>query len=223
VTSNLAEPTTVVGYLQELEGRLRGPARARAELLAEARDSLHDAVEAHRCAGLDPGAAERRAVADFGALDEVAPGYQTELALVQGRRTAGLLLVLPLLGVVWDLVWSFKPATGGPAPPAAVLFGRLWVGIALSCLAGAGVAVAATGRPLVRGWAPRRIARLTGGAALAAGTAATAWVPVAALAPERAVGDLTTWPPTAVAWVCSAAVTVSLIRSGRRCLAVAQG
>jgi hypothetical protein len=109
------------------------------------------------------------ATSEFGALDEVAPGYQTELALVQGRRTAGLLLVMPLLVVMWDLVWWFKPATGGPAPPAAVLFGRLWDGIALLCLAGAVVAVAATGRALPRVRAPRRVARLTGIAALAAG------------------------------------------------------
>jgi hypothetical protein len=223
MTSDLPEPTTVVGYLHELERRLHGPAAARAELLAEARDSLHDSVEAHRCAGLGAGVAERRAVAEFGALDEVAPGYQTELALVQGRRTAGLLLVMPLLVVMWDLVWWFKPATGEPAPPAAVLFGRLWDGIALLCLAGAAVAVAATGRALPRVRAPRRTVRLTGMAALAAGTAATGWAPVAALAPERTIGDLTGWPPTAVAWLCSAAVTVAMLRSGRRRLATAKG
>lgn len=212
----------MVDYLRELERRLRGPVRVRADLLAEARDSLLDAAEAYRRAGLDAGEAERRAVADFGAVEEVAPSYQTELALAQGRRTAGLLLAMPLLTVVWALVWWSKPTAGGQAPAVAVLAGRVWDGVALACLVGAGVAVVATGRGLRRIRAPRRIARLTGVAALAAGTVAAAlWVPLVALAPRQAINDLTAWPPVAAAWLCSAAVTVAMIGSARRCLAVA--
>jgi hypothetical protein len=79
-------------YVAELGGILRGPRRAKADLLDEARDSLVDAVRAYQDRGLDRQAAERRAVEEFGDVAEIAPGYQTELGLVQGRRTALLVL-----------------------------------------------------------------------------------------------------------------------------------
>jgi len=91
-------------YVAALDGVLRGPRRAKADLVTEVRDSLTDAAAAHERGGLSWQAAGRRAVEEFGVLGEIAPGYQVELGLTQGRRTA--LLVLFVLGaqpVVWGL------------------------------------------------------------------------------------------------------------------------
>ncbi|MFY1687699.1 permease prefix domain 1-containing protein [Plantactinospora sp. WMMB782] len=97
--------TAIDGYLDELDCVLRGPRRVKADLLREARDSLVDASEAYRDLGLDPGAADRRAVDDFGVVARIAPGYQAELALAQGRRTALLtVFVLAVQPPFWRLV-----------------------------------------------------------------------------------------------------------------------
>lgn len=81
-------------YLRALNGALRGPRRAKADLLAEAHDHLTDAKEAYEQAGLPPQAAEQSALNDFGSVEEIAPAYQTELNLAQGHRTAAAALTL---------------------------------------------------------------------------------------------------------------------------------
>ena len=109
--------STIDGYLDGLAVALRGPDRLRTDLLAEARDSLVDAVEAHRARGLPAGDAERRAVAEFGTYRDVVPGYQAELAVAQGRFTAWLLvLALPALYLVAPLMWWKGPWMGTAAP-----------------------------------------------------------------------------------------------------------
>ena len=102
--------TPVDEYLAGLSRALPGPRRRKADLLTEARDHLVDATEALEAGGLDRGSAEREAVADFGALDDVVPGYRAELAVSQGRRTAMLLFgVLMLQPLVWrEGVWSWN-------------------------------------------------------------------------------------------------------------------
>jgi hypothetical protein len=104
----LARVTTVEAYLSELDATLRGPRRVKADLLAEARDSLDDAAEAYRRAGADACVARAKAVADFGGVAEVAPGYQAVLSVAQGRRTA--LLVFGVL--------AMQPFVWGPAGPS---------------------------------------------------------------------------------------------------------
>jgi hypothetical protein len=54
----------------------------------EARDSLVDAAESYEREGLAREGAERRAVAEFGRVREIGPGYQAELDVSQARRTA---------------------------------------------------------------------------------------------------------------------------------------
>jgi hypothetical protein len=85
-------PSQIDIYITELAGALHGPRRAKEDLLTEARDSLVDATEAYQDGGTDRATAERQAVRDFGAVPEIAPGYQAELGLAQGRRTALLIL-----------------------------------------------------------------------------------------------------------------------------------
>ncbi len=102
--------TPVDDYLTGLSRALPGPRRRKADLLAEARDHLVDATEAFEADGLERDKAEREAVADFGALDDVVPGYRAELAVSQSRRTAMLLfLVLILQPIVWqENAWSWN-------------------------------------------------------------------------------------------------------------------
>ena len=107
--------TPVDEYLAALSKSLAGPRRRKADLLAEARDHLTDATEAFEADGLDREQAEREAVADFGELSEVAPGYRAELAISQSRRTAVLLfLALIIQPIVWQQgVWSWNQDPAG--------------------------------------------------------------------------------------------------------------
>lgn len=105
-------------YADGLAAALRGPRRLRADLVAEARDSLLDATEAHIEAGLPPAVAAQRAVAEFGRHREIVPGYQRELAAAQGKRTVlWLATALPLLHASAPLMWWRGPwRDSSPAP-----------------------------------------------------------------------------------------------------------
>ncbi|WP_202874844.1 permease prefix domain 1-containing protein [Kribbella kalugense] len=97
-------------YLTALSKELRGPRRRKADLLTEARDHLTDATEAFEADGLERYDAEKHAVADFGSIEDVAPGYREELAISQSRRTAMMLLLALLIQpIVWQSgawVWT---------------------------------------------------------------------------------------------------------------------
>jgi hypothetical protein len=155
VSSRVSTRTPVDEYLAALSKSLAGPRRRKADLLAEARDHLTDATEAFEADGLDREQAEREAVADFGELSEVAPGYRAELAVSQSRRTAMLLfLVLIAQPIVWqDGVWSWNQEPSQPNVLNDFLQG-LVRGIGMVAIAGAVLAVIAAGvgmrYPLVR-------------------------------------------------------------------------
>lgn len=103
-------------YISRLDDALRGPRRVKRSLLAEARDGLTDAADAYRRAGLEPVEARQRAIADFGAVDEVAPSYRAEIGAAQSRRTAlGIVAVLGVQAAVWDRPWPLL--SDGPAAP----------------------------------------------------------------------------------------------------------
>lgn len=90
-------------YVDDLGRCLRGPRRPKADLLAEARGSLIDAVCAREERGVPADVAQRQAIAEFGAIAEIAPGYQAELAVAQGRRTGVLILAVFLTQCfLWD-------------------------------------------------------------------------------------------------------------------------
>ena len=110
----------IAAYVAELDSALCGPRRAKADLIAEARDSLIDATEAFELRGFDRVTAERHAVTEFGDVTEIASGYQAELGLSQGQRTAfWIVCVLAPQGLVWQHVgglvlgeWSWDPTPG---------------------------------------------------------------------------------------------------------------
>jgi hypothetical protein len=155
--------SAVDDYLTGLSRALPGPRRRKADLLAEARDHLVDATEAFEADGLDRASAEREAVADFGAVDEVAPGYRAELAVSQSRRTAMLLfLALIIQPIVWqEGVWSWNQ---DPVSESALndVLQSLVRGIGMVAIAGAVLAVIAAGvgmrYPIVRDYVSRATA-----------------------------------------------------------------
>lgn len=109
--------TDIDDYLRGLGARLHGPGRLRRDLLAEARDSLQDAAGAYLDGGLAPRAAQRRAVAEFGTADELAPAYQAEIAATTARTLAlRIVLVTALQISAADLMWQGAPWTGDRPP-----------------------------------------------------------------------------------------------------------
>lgn len=90
-------------YLQQLDAALVGPRATKRGLLREAADHLDDARDAYVRAGLSEAEAGARAVADFGSVNEVAPAFQTTLAVASARRTAAqLLAILAIQPFLWD-------------------------------------------------------------------------------------------------------------------------
>jgi hypothetical protein len=102
--------TLIDAYITSLDRSLRGPMRAKADLLTEARDGLVDAAESFQRQGLGREDAERRAIAEFGPMPEVAAAYQVELGIGQARRTAlAVLVVMASQPVVWNYAWRSLP------------------------------------------------------------------------------------------------------------------
>jgi hypothetical protein len=150
----------VDAYIAALGRALSGPGRKKADLLAEARDGLEDATEALEADGLTRWDAEQQAVADFGQLAEVVPGYRAELGYAQGRRTAVLLcLVMLAQPVIWlEGSWPWNQHEDGSGPVAVFLNQLVELAGVLSII-GAVLAIVACGAgvrlPAVRNRATR--------------------------------------------------------------------
>ncbi|WP_081736514.1 permease prefix domain 1-containing protein [Amycolatopsis orientalis] len=113
--------SVIEAYISELDRRLSGSAGAKADLLTEARDGLHDAAEAYREGGIDEPEAERRAVADFGPAELITRAYQAELALRGDIGTLWKVIVgVPLFQLGWELarLWTYGDwgGLGKPTP-----------------------------------------------------------------------------------------------------------
>lgn len=210
---------TVDGYVAELRRALRGPRRATADLLTEARDGLVDAAEAYQGMGLSRTEAEHRAVLDFGEIRAIAPEYQAELGLTQARRTA-LLVCAVITGqtALAEYAWRTAAGAGTWNPPTAyaVLAGVVdWTSY-LTVLVGLLVAFGCRrGVRLIGVWAP--LVRATGVGAIAvcaffavAGLALSAFSPLGLSLPAQPLG----LAMIALSWSAPWAVALS----GRRCL-----
>lgn len=207
-------------YVAALRAALSGPGRAKRDLLAEVRDGLSDAAEAYESAGCARVEAERRAVADFGPVREIAPAFQQELALGQGRRTALLLFLgLPLITLMWSLTWRMFPA-----PPGLVDTRPSWFGVlarVMDCsqlLTGAlgAAALLALGRGLRRLRRPVLIIRALG---------LFVWLQMPplvmmsmVLAVTRGPWDLAFYRPAVAAAALTYALWVCQLYSATRCL-----
>jgi len=218
----VAEHRDIEAYIADLDRNLRGPSRTKRDILTEARDSLVDATDSYQKAGLDPLDAERRAVAEFGDVAEIAPGYQTELGLAQSRRTAWVVIAtLVLQTVVWD---NLLPAVFSERPVAAGSLAEI-VDTSLEWLGGVFWAAAFT-MLIVTGIGSRhlhpgtRLVRTTGmfglvvcGILLLGGGSMTALSPATSQVPWlETAGPLLVFLALPIVWI---------VRSSRRCFAVA--
>ncbi|SCG65662.1 permease prefix domain 1-containing protein [Micromonospora coxensis] len=202
--------------LRELAGRLRGPARAKTELIVELRDALSDAAEAYREGGLPATEAQRRAVAEFGTPAQLAPAYQAELAAgaLRGLSLRALAVAMVLVAA-GDLTWRGSSWSAGPPPPEGYLLlsaslNGIWLAVAGLALAGLvlGTRGARRGRAGVPASGRLLGLGLTGALTLGslAGVALFAW----SLGLWEAA---LTWPPMIVGAVLAGAAYVLLGRA----------
>ncbi len=202
-------------YLAELDQALRGPRHAKADLLAEARDSLRDAQASYMDSGLAAGPAGRRAVADFGEIPLVAAGFQAELSRVQARRTA-LWLVLAVAGQ--PLVWGPLRPDGTAADPTATqaVIDNFIDTLGFVALAGALLALFACGRGVRYFGVRREVAHVTGVFTL---TVAAGLVALSSAMLASVDGDQV-WALTGLPWALIFLVTpmTAVALSARRCL-----
>lgn len=213
-------PDAVDRHVAVLERALRGPARMRRCILAEARDGLRDAAAAHHATGVAPAVAAERAVREFGPVRGIAALYQDELTVAQGRRTALLLaVVFPALLLGWDAVWAVGPADAA-TPSAMRMLARSQDTI--SWVAG-GLAVALVLLTLWRGVRPRLLTVAVAGTGLGAAAlclGATVAMHVVDLA--GITRALATHPLLAPAYPLTLVALVVLLRSTGRTLALAR-
>lgn len=203
-------------YLAELDRALRGPRRAKADLLAEARGGLHDAVQSFVDSGEPAAVACQRALAEFGEVPVVAQGFQVELSLSQARRTA---LWVTLAVAVQPLVWGPLRPVGQAADltAAQAQIDQLIEGLGVVALSGALLALFACGTGVRFLGARPEVARLTGLFALAvtAGFVAMAAAMLATGAPDQL------WVLEGLPWALMFLVSpmLAVAMSARRCLA----
>jgi len=209
------------GYLRTLGGRLRGPGRLKADLLAEARDSLEDAASAYQDSGLCPADARRRAVAEFGEPGDLAPAYQAELGAVAAQRLALWLTVVPtVLGAGSDLMWRGAPWTGVQPPPGyatlATAVDRL--GLLLAVAAFASLTWLAWTAHRCRPVSPAATRRMALGGLLGVTGLAVGGLSLYALTVSQARAALT-WPPMIVGGLLTLVALGLLAGRAFRCMA----
>lgn len=215
-------------YLQEVTAALPGPARARADIVAELRSGLLDALDAHRRSGLPDAAAAAAATAEFGDPRQVAGAFRPELAARHARRTALTLVPIgPLIGLLWVVaaaashiaVRHAPPWQWAGAPPGSVAAFPLALAAVLIAIWAGLITVAAAG-PLTR-WLPSwpRLAPTTA-AICGLGAMAADIALFAALASKliSAPGTLAPVPVTAAALASLTRLTFAR-HAARRCLA----
>ncbi|OMI39662.1 hypothetical protein [Streptomyces sparsogenes] len=136
-------PDPIDEYVAALAAVLHGPARAKARMVTEARDALTDGA-ADFAPHLGPGDAARRAIDDFGSVEEVAPAFQRELTIAQARHTArAVALTVPFLMVCW--YWTTAVGQGRQLPHHAQVLAAPLGGIAAAVALLAAASLAATG------------------------------------------------------------------------------
>jgi hypothetical protein len=216
------------GYLTEVAARLPGPARARADIIAELRGGLLEAADAHRDAGLPAGNAAAAAIREFGDPRQIADAFRPGLALSQARRVALTLLGTgPLIGLLWAAtalashigIQHAPPWQWAGAPPAAPVVFPLAAAAIVIAVWTAVFTIATTGR-LTR-WLPDRPRLAPSTAAVAGVAAAVADLAVfVLLASQLAAAPGALAPAPAAAAALASATRLSLAgRAARRCLA----
>ena len=211
-------------YVTALDRRLRGPDPVKDDLLAEARDSLHDAAAAHRDRGLGEEAAQRRAVAEFGPVATIAREYQGLLGLAYGARTLrSVMLVVPLAYVMWELnrmFWIGRWNDFDAPPPDWYLAIARFNDTSAWFVAGAAVLALLVGRRLARtSVSTVTLAKLAGVVAVASvGVSLLGNVAILAATAYLDAARLLLSPPVTAATAVSLAIALRLAVLARRCV-----
>jgi len=211
-------------YVTALDRRLRGPDPVKDDLLAEARDSLHDAADAHRDRGLAEEDAQRRAVAEFGPVGAIAREYQGLLGLAHGARTLrSVMLVIPLAYVMWELnrkFWIGAWDDFDAPPPDWYLVVARFNDTSAWLVAGLAVLALLVGRRLARtAVSTLTLARLAGVVAVVAvGVSLLGNVAILAATAYLDAPRLLMSPPVAAGTALSFVIALRLAVLARRCV-----
>jgi hypothetical protein len=108
--SAVATSDPIETLLQAIGARLPGPARSRAEILAELRDGLLEVAEANQRRGVGQGEAVRLAVRQFGDARTLAAAFWPEMAAARARR---VVLALFASGPIVAALWVFAARSRG--------------------------------------------------------------------------------------------------------------
>ena len=130
----MAQPRLITGYLSALSAQLPAP------VVAELADGLGETHLHYLRQGLDPDAAARAAVAEFGEPSLVIAGFA---AVSPARRVARRLMATgPLVGACWAAALITGRAWAWPVQPAVVLLAGLVllasIGLIVSAVTGPG-------------------------------------------------------------------------------------
>jgi hypothetical protein len=212
---------SVDAFLQALAARLPGPAKLRAEILAELQDGLLQAVDDNQAAGAETDKAVQLALAQFGDGATLARSFWPELAAARARRIVlALFATAPIVAALWLAAARSRgiARTGGlfDSTSAHALAAVL---IAAAVCAGIGT-IAATG--LATRWIHPRPGAPLLGAATVAGVTIVADLGLLSMLSWR----LASFPGTVHRMALGAAILASgtrlvlASRAGRSCLAI---
>ncbi|GAA2468068.1 hypothetical protein GCM10010405_60910 [Streptomyces macrosporus] len=175
------------------------------------RDGLADTVAAYVDQGLPHDHAVRRAVREFGTVEELVPSCQRELTVAQVRHTArSVALTAPLLVVCWYLLIV---GHGGRLPSLAWWLVLPPAGVAAGATLLAAATLTTTGALARRLPTPHRLPTATAWA----GTAAGAATGLSALALAVSSPLAANWPLVALAGVLAAVFHTVVAASARVC------
>lgn len=154
-------------------------------LLQEVRDHLDDAAAHGVDGGLDPLEAEQRAVATFGAVDQVAPAYRAAIGLSRVRSSSAVLVGLLLLQPLAWSWWQGARDGGRTVSPLAVALNHAVELVGIGSLIGLPMLLAAAGLLQRRYDCAATLTRITGTVvALAAAAVAVLATALNALQPR---------------------------------------
>ncbi|GAA2991417.1 permease prefix domain 1-containing protein [Streptomyces fulvorobeus] len=211
-TGRHADP--IQDHIAALAAALRGPGKAKAQMVQDMRDGLVDTAEALAGDEVSYERAARQAVREFGTLDELVPSCQQELTVRQARHTArAVALTAPFLITCWYLARSAGHEGTWRLPLAAQLLAVHLAGVAIVAALLAAGTLAATGAAARRVPTPRRLPLVVAWA----GTTASAAMAVAALALATAAAMVTNWPLLACAGGLAAVSHAAIAGSARLC------
>jgi hypothetical protein len=115
-----ARTDPIDNLLAAIGARIPGPAGPREDILAELRDGILEAAEAHTRKGFGHGEAVQLALRQFGDARTVAESFWAEMAAARARR---VVLALFATGPIVAALWASAARTRGPVAESGLFDG----------------------------------------------------------------------------------------------------